>query len=104
MEDIQISYMNYYRSRIIKKYNDEERIEIAKRKYYNYEKGNPVLIGKGDLPIGYVRRIQRQSYRRTNICSNRQTPRRKSKYNGVSKCKKVTLLYRGLNKSSTNIK
>ena len=54
MEDIQISYMNYYRSRIIKKYNDEERIEIAKREYYNYEKGNPVLIGKGDLPIGYV--------------------------------------------------
>ena len=40
------------------------------------------------------RRLQRQSNRRTNICSNRQTPRRKSKYNGVSECKKVTLLCR----------
>ena len=38
----------------MKKYNDEERVEIAKREYYNYEKGNPVLIGKGNLPIGYV--------------------------------------------------
>ena len=38
----------------MKKYNDEERIEIAKREYYNYEKGNPLLIGKGNLPIGYV--------------------------------------------------
>ena len=55
----------------MKKYNDEERVEIAKREYYNYEKGNPVLIGEGDLPIGYVRRLQRQSNRRTNICSNR---------------------------------
>ena len=38
----------------MRKYNDEERIEIDKREYYNYEKGNPVLMGKGDLPIGYV--------------------------------------------------
>ena len=38
----------------MKKYSDEERVEIAKREYYNYEKGNPVLIGKGNLSIGYV--------------------------------------------------
>ena len=55
----------------MKKYNDEERIEIAKREYYNYEKGNPVLIRERGFTNRLGRRLQRQSYRRINICSNR---------------------------------
>ena len=66
----------------MKKYSDEERVEIAKREY-NYEKGNPVLIGKGVLPIGYAADFKdKVAGENPSIME-------------LASVKKVTLLYRG---------
>ena len=88
----------------MKKYNDEERIEIAKREYYNYEKGNPVLIGKGNLPIGYVADFKdKVTGEQTYVVTDKRLGEDPS-IMALASAKKVTLLYRGSKKSSTNIK
>ena len=88
----------------MKKYNDEERVEIAKREYYNYEKGNPVLIGKGNLPIGYVADFKdKVTGEQTYVVTDKRLGESPS-IMALASVKKVTLLYRGLKKSSTNIK
>ena len=88
----------------MKKYNDEERVEIAKREYYKYEKGNPVLIGKGNLPIGYVADFKdKATGEQTYVVTDKRLGENPSIME-LASVKKVTLLYRGLKKSSTNIK
>ena len=46
--------MNYYRNRIIKKYNDEERVEIVKKEYEFYTERQPVILNKSKNIIGCV--------------------------------------------------
>ena len=88
------------------KYKDQERVNIAlnEYEYYNYEKGNPVLIGKGDLPIGYVADFKdKATGEQTYVVTDKRLGENPSIME-LASVKKVTLLYRGLNKSSTKIK
>ena len=82
------------------KYKDQERVNMALNEYKYYKVGEEVLINDTSKSIGYVSEFK-------NKVTGEQiyvvTDKRLGE-NGASKCKKVTLLYRGLNKSSTNIK
>ena len=86
------------------KYTDKERVEIAEKEYYNYALGHRVTIDNNRLTIGYVSKFKdKATGEQTYVVTDKRLGENPSIIE-LASVKKVTLLYRGLNKSSRNIK
>ena len=86
------------------KYKDQERVNMALNEYRYYRIGEEVLINDTSKSIGYVADFKDKSTgEQTYVVTDKRLGENPSIME-LASVKKVTLLYRGLKKSSTNIK
>ena len=85
-------------------FTDEERVEIVKKEYEFYTERQPVILNKSKNIIGYVAEFKdKATGEQTYVVTDKRLGENPSIIE-LASVKKVTLLYRGLNKSSTKIK
>ena len=86
------------------KYTDQERVNIALNEYRYYRIGEEVLINDTSKSIGYVADFKdKATGEQTYVVTDKRLGENPSIME-LASVKKVTLLYRGLNKSSIKIK
>ena len=86
------------------KYTDQERVNIALNEYRYYRIGEEVLINDTSKSIGYVSEFKNKvTGEQIYVVTDKRLGENPSIMK-LASVKKVMLLYRGLKKSSTNIK